>query len=70
MFYEYLMVYIEPIFMSYSGDGHLYCFYFLPIINQEMSMDIQILIQRTKKTLTYLAKGDDNGSHGIPNLIF
>jgi hypothetical protein len=37
---------------------------------QEISMDIQILIQRSKETLTYLAKGDVNGSHGIPNLIF
>ena len=36
----------------------------------EINTDAQILMQRTKKTLTYLTKGDDSGSQVIPILIF
>ena len=36
----------------------------------EINTDVQILIQMTKMTLTYLAKGGNSGSQGIPILIF
>jgi hypothetical protein len=43
----------------------------MPIMNKaEINIDVQILMQRTKKTLMYLAKGADSGSQGIPILIF
>ena len=42
----------------------------MPVMNKaEINTDSQILMQRTKKTLTYLTKGDDSGSQGIPILI-
>ena len=43
----------------------------MPVMNKaEINTDSQILMQRTKKTLTYLTKGDDSGSQVIPILIF
>ena len=36
----------------------------------EINTDVQILIQMTKMTLTYLVKGGNSGSQGIPILIF